>query len=109
MINIKVDVRNDMRGQIKAIKDQLRKLPQESVNKYIDLTPIRDGNARRSTTLNRQNEIVANYPYAEVLDAGRGFRDGQMRGSKQAPQGMTKPFLKWQQLKIKLIMVLKGR
>lgn len=56
-------------------------------------TPIKTGNARRNTKLNK-NEIEADYAYAGVLDAGRGFRDGQMRGSKQAPRGMTQPATK---------------
>lgn len=29
--------------------------------------------------------------YAAVIDAGRGFRDGQLRGSEQAPQGILDP------------------
>jgi hypothetical protein len=33
--------------------------------------------------------ITNNVSYIEVLDDGRGLRDGQMRGSEQAPTGMT--------------------
>jgi hypothetical protein len=33
--------------------------------------------------------ITNNVSYIEVLDDGRGLRDGQMRGSDQAPTGMT--------------------
>lgn len=44
-------------------------------------TPIRTGNARSHTAL-IQDEIVAEYPYAQRLDTG---------WSKQSPQGMTKP------------------
>jgi len=33
--------------------------------------------------------IVNNVSYIEVLDDGRGFRHGQMRGSEQAPNGMV--------------------
>lgn len=29
--------------------------------------------------------------YAPVIDAGRGVRDGQLRGSEQAPQGIIDP------------------
>ena len=50
------------------------------------------GNARRNTRLNG-NRIEARYPYAQVLDDGRSFRDGQMRGSDQAPIGMSRPAL----------------
>ena len=30
-------------------------------------------------------------PRNTPFDKGRGYRDGQMRGSDQAPEGMTKP------------------
>ena len=60
---------------------------------FYNNTPVKSGNARRNTKLVK-NEIQANYQYAGVLDQGRGFRDGQMRGSTQAPDGMTKPALK---------------
>ena len=52
------------------------------------------GNARNNTTLQGRT-IQANYNYAAVLDAGRGFRDGQMRGSVQAPNGMSKPTIEY--------------
>lgn len=58
--------------------------------KLTPIAPKNGGNARRSTTLNK-NKIQATYPYASVLDAGRGHRDGQMRGSTQAPKGMSGP------------------
>ena len=48
-------------------------------------TPVRSGNARRNTDL-RQDEIQANYPYATRLDQGY---------SKQSPQGMVEPTMKW--------------
>lgn len=57
---------------------------------FLKNTPIATGNARANTSL-RGNVIEADYPYAFVLDAGRGFRDGQMRGSEQAPDGMSEP------------------
>jgi hypothetical protein len=44
-------------------------------------TPIRSGNARRSTVM-VGNEIRAQYPYATRLDQGY---------SKQSPEGMTQP------------------
>ena len=67
-----------------------KKLAQEGYKKFREVTPQRTGNAKRNTKLNG-TEIQTNYPYARVLDDGRGFRDGQMRGSTQAPDGMTKP------------------
>jgi len=57
---------------------------------FIKNTPVKSGNAKANTSL-KGNVIEANYPYAFVLDAGRGFRDGQMRGSDQAPHGMSEP------------------
>jgi hypothetical protein len=58
--------------------------------RFYQLTPVKTGNARSNTSLNGRT-IQAQYPYAGVLDAGRGFRDGQMRGSTQAPNGMSQP------------------
>ena len=73
------------------------KLAQVAYQEFYRVTPVNKdpkaknrGNAKRSTTL-AGNRIQANYPYANVLDEGRGFRDGQMRGSEQAPIGMTQP------------------
>jgi hypothetical protein len=57
---------------------------------FLKNTPVKTGNARANTSL-QGNVIEADYPYAFVLDAGRGFRDGQMRGSEQAPDGMSEP------------------
>lgn len=48
-------------------------------------TPVDTGRARKSTVL-RDNEIQAQYPYAQRLDKGY---------SKQAPDGMTKPTEKY--------------
>ena len=73
---------------------------------FKQLTPIAElngGNARRETRLEGRT-IHAEYPYASVLDQGRGFRDGQMRGSEQAPQGMSKPTLDFIKQRIKQIL-----
>jgi len=48
---------------------------------YVRNTPIRSGNARRSTHKSG-NSIDANYAYAQRLEEGY---------SKQAPKGMTEP------------------
>ena len=48
---------------------------------FVDHTPIKTGNARNHTHL-VNNEIIADYPYAERLDNGY---------SNQAPAGMTAP------------------
>ena len=48
---------------------------------FVQNTPIRSGNARRNT-VKSNNDIDANYPYAQRLEEGY---------SKQAPKGMTEP------------------
>lgn len=65
-------------------------LTDVAYKKFKDITPIRSGNAKRNTT-KTNNSIEANYPYAEVLDKGRHMTSRGMRGSDQAPIGMTKP------------------
>lgn len=43
-------------------------------------------------TVKDGNVIIHNsLEYAVVIDAGRGFRDGQLRGSEQAEQGILDP------------------
>ncbi len=65
-------------------------LAQHAYKKFVELTPVKTGNARKNTRLTGTT-IIADYAYGDVLDKGRGIRDGQMRGSEQAPVGMTKP------------------
>jgi len=79
--------------QIQKIIDE-KSLAKVAFAEFKKNTPVKTGNARRSTTL-ANNTILAGYPYAGVLDEGRGRRDGQMRGSNQAPKGMTEPTLKF--------------
>lgn len=92
---IKVDIRLDDRvtKELDSIQRQLRAYPQEALTEFKRLTPIDRGNARRRTTL-KNDKIEANYPYATRLDQG---------WSKQAPKGMTEPFLQWVQKKVKKI------
>ena len=56
-------------------------LAKEAYNYFKRETPIRTGNARNNTRL-RNDEIQADYAYAQRLDSG---------WSSQSPQGMTKP------------------
>lgn len=76
-----------MAGEIRRRIDQLQqafdpnKMAKEAFDYFRSVTPIRTGNARRSTRL-QNDEIHANYPYAGRLDSGY---------SRQAPDGMTKP------------------
>lgn len=62
-----------------------------------DKTPVDTGRAKRGwrlLTKQRNFDIINNVPYIGVLDQGRSFRDGQMRGSTQAPKGMSGPTLR---------------
>lgn len=76
---------DNFQNDSQEIKKELKKLPQDSLQKFVSLTPIDTGNARNNTKLSG-NTIEAKYAYAQRLDQGY---------SKQAPQGMTKPFDKW--------------
>lgn len=61
-----------------------------------DRTPVDTGRAKRGWGLARQGRgylIYNNVPYIGVLDKGRHMTRRGMRGSTQAPQGMTKPTL----------------
>ena len=60
---------------------------------FKSITPIDTGWARKHTRLVKNN-IEANYPYASILDKGRHMTTSGMRGSKQAPDGMSEPTIK---------------
>lgn len=77
-------------AKAKAIKPSVIKQAYDFFKK---ITPMKTGNAKRNTKLNN-NVIEADYPYAFVLDKGRHMTRRGMRGSKQAPQGMTEPTVK---------------
>ena len=88
-----MSIQFDMSGLTQKFKNA-RALKKEVMDPtfefFVKTTPIKTGNARRSTSLNN-GEIDANYPYAGKLDGG---------SSRQAPNGMTRPAL--QQL-VKLV------
>ena len=88
-----IDVKLDL-GRISSKIQNLKKIQAQAMpllyDRFRDTTPVRSGSARAHTVFHT-NVIVADYPYAAVLDQGRGFRAGQMRGSDQAPHGMTQP------------------
>lgn len=94
MIDLKINFKDTITGDIDNIKKQLNNVPKEALTEYQKLTPKKTGNARRKTTL-QGNAIKANYPYAQRLDEGY---------SKQAPKGMTKPWEKWLQKRLDKIM-----
>jgi len=80
MISLKIGV-DKITTNVKKKIAQLDKVPGQAYTFFKAHTPIKTGNARRSTVL-KKDTIVAAYPYAQPLDDGR---------SRQAPDGMTKP------------------
>jgi len=76
--------------QLAGLRHAFDTLPQAALDEFKANTPIRTGNARRNTVL-QGNSIVADYAYGQRLDEG---------WSKQAPQGMTAPTLKWIQQEV---------
>lgn len=81
----KVTLTDTVTQQLKNLKKDLKNLPKEALVEMKELTPIRTGNARRSTK--RQGDtLIADYPYAGKLDEGY---------SPQAPDGITKPLDEW--------------
>lgn len=86
MIEVAIRIDNKISGDIKRKIAQLQALPVQALDEFVDLTPIRSGNARRNTRLRNRDTISANYPYAQRLDQGY---------SRQAPQGMTRPWERW--------------
>ena len=94
-MEIKIDIKDGITSDLKRIQKELDALPKEALQKYVSLTPIDKGNARRKTRLKNKDTIEANYPYAKRLDEGY---------SKQAPDGMTKPWEDWLNNKVDKIM-----
>ena len=94
-INYKVDF-SKLDKKFDKLKTLERELMPQVFDEFVAITPIAEkngGNARRNTTYNG-NVIAAMYPYATVLDDGRHLTERGMRGSLQAPEGMSKPTLK---------------
>jgi hypothetical protein len=108
-MNLKIQIDNQ---QILQKLGKMRDIGNQAIppiyNEFVKNTPIDRGNARRNTKL-QGKKITADYAYAGVLEAGRGYRDGQMRGSTQAPQGMTKPTLAFARKLLKQLAQKAGR
>lgn len=85
MITLDVSITENITKDIKRIQKELKLVPQEALQEFVALTPVKTGNARSRTGLSGTT-IVANYPYAQRLDEG---------WSKQAPRGMTLPLEQW--------------
>jgi hypothetical protein len=87
MARIKTQV---FKRRMRALRGTKKNVMQKAFEFFKRITPIDTGWAKRNTKL-VNNNIVANYPYAGVLDKGRHMTNRGMRGSKQAPEGMSKP------------------
>jgi hypothetical protein len=88
-VNMKIDL-TKFKNKVRSLTDLRNDAMPLLYDEFVKLTPRKTGNARSNTT-HHSNIINANYAYADVLDQGRGYRDGQMRGSEQAPDGMSRP------------------
>ena len=94
MINLNVKGVQQVSSKLKKIQNKLDKLPDEAHKVFVANTPIRSGNARRNTKI-QKDTIKANYPYAKRLDEGY---------SKQAPNGMVQPTVDFIRNRIKQIL-----
>jgi hypothetical protein len=90
MVNLDASFKGDISKMLSKMKKELKDVPKEAYQFFLKQTPVKTGNAKRNTRL-KGNTIQANYQYAEVLDKGRHMTNRGMRGSVQAPEGMTKP------------------
>jgi hypothetical protein len=87
MISADMKINDGITPVLKGMQKALKKYPNEALAEFVSLTPIKTGNARSNTHLSSNKEqIIAGYAYAQPLDDGH---------SRQAPNGMTKPFEKW--------------
>lgn len=84
-MKIDVKIQDNLTKRTQEYDRDLKQLPGQAYKRWVETTPVRNGNARRRTT-RQANTINANYPYAQRLDEGY---------SKQAPDGMTKPVEDW--------------
>jgi hypothetical protein len=85
MIKLNVKGVQQLTSKLDKIQKKLDKVPDEAYKVFVDNTPVRTGNARRKTKL-QKDTIKADYPYAKRLDEGY---------SKQSPKGMVEPTLKF--------------
>lgn len=105
-ITLDVKFNNKLTPMLKKIQQKLDRLPQEAYKEFVDLTPKKTGNAKRNTKL-KGKTIQANYAYAGVLDKGRHMTKRGMRGSDQAPEGMTKPTVDF--IKKRVAQIVRGK
>jgi hypothetical protein len=83
------------------IKKLTPRLLEDTYKFFVKTTPVRSGNARRNTELDRiNNTISADYPYAGRLNNG---------WSKQAPDGMTEPAIEYMKRSVSKHLKGKGK
>jgi hypothetical protein len=87
-------VANRVAPSITRIQRDLAGVPAGALKTWVANTPVRTGNARRRTRLTGQT-IRADYAYAVPLDQG---------WSRQSPQGMVRPTLRWLQRTLRRLM-----
>jgi len=105
-ISLDVQIKTTLPATLTKIKQKLAKLPQEAYKEFVKNTPVRSGNAKRNTRL-KGNTIEADYTYAGVLDKGRHMTSRGMRGSNQAPKGMTQPTVDF--LRKRVAQIVRGK
>lgn len=81
-ISVTVKTTNRIANSTARIQRKLATIPRRAYKEWLKNTPVRTGNARRSTKFRRKDTIEAQYAYAKRLDEGY---------SKQSPDGMSKP------------------
>ena len=105
-ISLDVKIKTQLNTKLKAIQKKLLLLPKQAFKVFTDNTPVKTGNAKRNTKL-KGKTITADYGYAGVLDKGRHMTSRGMRGSNQAPKGMSKPTTDY--IKKRVSQIVKGK
>ena len=105
-MSVTLTIRNTVTPMLRKIQQKLDKLPKEAYQEFVKITPVRTGNAKRNTQLSGKS-IHADYQYAQVLDKGRHMTNRGMRGSEQAPRGMTKPTVEF--IKKRVGQIVRGK
>ena len=99
MIKMKVTIKNDITPMTKKLAKQLDNISTDAYDYFVAQTPIKTGNARRNTDLDKPKDtIYADYDYAGRLDAG---------ASRQAPNGMIEPTQRF--IKREFDRIIKGK
>ena len=88
-------VTNRIGPDIRRKQRALETIPREGHAKFVEVTPIRTGNAKRSTDFSGGDTIRANYNYANRLNAGY---------SRQARDGMTDPTIDFIKRRVRRIL-----